>query len=107
MGQGDAAKLLPVKVLKDGTFSGDSLVTAQELDLLQRHIDRMLLALGRDMCRGDVTALPYAGSVAGACSYCDYRLACPYNPETDGVRYLEKQSNETVFARIEEVERDG
>ena len=103
MEQGDTPRFLPVKFLKDGSLSGDSLVTAEELGRISRHINQTLLTLGRELRAGDTAPRPYTGSVTLPCTYCDYRGACHHNPETDGVRFLKALSKSQVLEKLEEV----
>jgi len=98
---------IPVKWNKEGELTGDSLVSAEDLGRLSRHIDRTLLALAAEMEAGSVAALPQSGSGESPCAYCDYRLACHYDPETDGRRYLEPMSKDAVLEELREVETDG
>jgi len=98
---------IPVKWNKEGELTGESLVSAEDLGRLSRHIDRTLLALAGEMESGSVRALPQSGSVESPCSFCDYRLTCHYDPETDGTRYLEKMSKDAVLEELKEVESHG
>jgi len=98
---------IPVKWNKEGELTGESLVSAEDLGRLSRHIDRTLLALASEMEAGSVQALPQSGSVENPCAYCDYRLACHYDPETDGRRYLEPMPKEAVLEELREVEADA
>ena len=104
MEQGDTPAFIPVKFNKDGNPSGDSLVTAEELDRLGRHIDSTLLSLGREMRRGTVTPLPLGGSVSSPCGYCEFRGACHHNIRTDGVRYLPPLKRDEVLEKLADTE---
>ncbi|MCD8081162.1 MAG: PD-(D/E)XK nuclease family protein, partial [Bacteroides sp.] len=95
-------RFIPVKFGKDGAPKGDSLVTAEELGRLGRHIDRTLVELGREMRAGDISARPHYGSMSLPCDYCDYRLACHYDPETDGARFLPPMSRDEVLEKLQE-----
>jgi len=97
---------IPVKWNKEGELVGESLVTAEDLGRLSRHIDRTLLALAGEIRRGSVSALPQSGSGGSPCAYCDYRMACHYDPETDGSHYLEPLSKDTVLEELREVDAD-
>jgi len=104
MEHGEGIRFLPVKFAKDGTPEGDSLVTAQELMRLERHVEEALLSWGREMGRGEITPLPHGGSVALPCDYCDYRTACHHDPEWDGVRYLPTLTPKEVWEKLGRVD---
>jgi len=100
MEHGEGLRFLPVKFAKDGSPQGDSLVTAQELMRLERHVEEALLSWGREMGQGDIVPLPHSGSAALPCDYCDYRMACHYDPERDGIRYLPALTPKEVWEKL-------
>jgi len=107
MERSDQPQFIPVKFGKDGVPEGDSLVTAEELGRLGRHIDSTLLALGREIRAGAVAPLPLGGSVGSPCDYCDYRRACHHDTSVDGVRYLPKLARDEVLEKLREEDADA
>jgi len=49
---------LPVKLTKDGKFTGESLLSAEQLGLLSKHIDSVLVEIGKEIFGGNVSLYP-------------------------------------------------
>lgn len=94
---------LPVKLTKDGKFTGESLVSAEQLGLLSKHIDSVLLEISKEIFGGNVSADPYYRSqVDNSCMYCDYYHACHFSEETDGnYRSLTKLKAPDVWVKLQ------
>lgn len=88
MESGDKKEYIPVTVKKDGTLSGDSLVSLEELGEISRHIDSLIAAMGDEVRRGSITADPYFKGVQdNACLYCDYFGACHFKTASADDRF--------------------
>ena len=104
MEHGDAPKYIPV-TFKAGKPAAGSLASLEKMGSLSRHIDRMLLEMGRSLHAGDISADPFfKGTQDNACAYCAYREACFFD-ETKGDRQRwirTKSMKETeLWARME------
>ena len=93
---------IPVK-FKDGSYSGDSLASAEQLGILSRHIDSTLRALARELKSGSIAADPYFRSMTdNACNWCDFREACLFDETKDNPRNLKKLKNEEIWNMMQE-----
>lgn len=78
MEHGTAPKYIPVK-FKGQDASGDSLADLEKLGRLSRHIDRLLLQMGKELRGGSIAADPfYRNDRDNACSYCRFYEACRF-----------------------------
>lgn len=100
MEHGDEKRFIPVK-LKNGKSIGDSLLTSQQLGKLSRHIEKTVIAMGRELSSGNISVNPAGGSVRNPCEYCPYRIACQMEEDGSTVRFLKKLNNKQVFERID------
>ena len=84
--QGDGYRFLPLKVSKrTGEISGDALVSAQNLGRLQKHIERVLEDICKEIAAGNITADPFwRGPEKNACRFCDYASACHFEEGRGG-----------------------
>lgn len=103
MEKGDAPKYIPVKFKKDGGITGDSLVSLQQLGLLSRHIEKILLEMGREIENGCISAEPYCrGQMDTACTFCDYFEACHFDEACgDRKKFLNKMKTCEVWEKLE------
>lgn len=101
MEEGDEKQFLPVKLNK-GELTGDSLLTAEQLGKLSRHISNTVRLMGREMQSGDIKINPVGGNMASPCRYCGYRSACQLEESSGKIRYMEKLNNNQVFDLIDE-----
>ena len=84
--QGEGYRFLPLKVSKrTGEISGDALVSAQRLGRLQKHIERVLEDICKEIAAGNITADPFwRGPEKNACRFCDYASACHFEEGRGG-----------------------
>ena len=103
MEHGDSKIYLPIKTAKNGSFTGDSLASAEQLGILAKHIDKVLLDISKEIFSGDVSADPYYRSqIDNSCMYCDYFHACHYNESRDGkYRELTKLKSPDVWLNLQ------
>jgi len=109
MEHGTTHRYLPVKISKDGAPAGDSLASAEQLGVLAKHVDAVLLEMGRELRRGDVAADPfYRNDSDNACLYCDFCEACRFGEAAeDRTRYLRKLKPGDVWLKMREEKTDG
>jgi len=78
-------RFLPVKVNKSGAVSGDALVSAKRFARLERHVERVLRDICRDLAAGNIAADPFwRGPDKNACRFCDYASACHFEEGRGG-----------------------
>lgn len=77
-------RYIPVKLSKDGKYSGDSLVTLEKLGKLSVHISKLLKRAGSELLSGSIKADPYCKSgQPDACMFCDFRQVCAFGDYGD------------------------
>ena len=93
---------IPVKIAKDGSFTGESLVSTEQLGLLAGHIRKVILEISREILSGDISADPYFRSqIDNSCQYCDYYNVCNYDETRDGSpRRLTKLKTPEVWEKL-------
>ncbi len=99
-------RFLPVRLSsKTGAFSGEALVSAEQLGHLRRHVQNILKEVCRSLQQGQVRADPYWRSpTRHACLYCDFAEACHFDERLgeDRRRYIPSQKNSEFWAYLEE-----
>lgn len=83
---GEGYHYLPLKLSsRTGAISGETLVSAEKLGRLEKHVEQVLRDLSAEMARGTITADPFwRGAQKNACLYCDYAAACQFREGTGG-----------------------
>ncbi|MEG0597264.1 MAG: PD-(D/E)XK nuclease family protein, partial [Oscillospiraceae bacterium] len=73
-------RFLPVKrSAKTGEFTGDALVSAEQLALLRRHLQVTLKEIAGELAGGTIAADPYwRGPQQNACQWCEFAAACQF-----------------------------
>ena len=102
MESGETKEFLPVKTAKDGSLTGDSLVSSEQLVLLENHVTKMMESAKENIQNGDTKCNPYYKSeVDNACNYCDYRAVCNFDEELgDKKNYINKMKPEEVWDKL-------
>lgn len=98
-------RFLPVKLNKSGGISGDALVSAKRFVRLERHVDRVLRDICRELAAGNIAADPFwRGPDKNACRYCDYAAACHFEEGRGGDcrRWLSGVSAEEFWQEVEQ-----
>ena len=98
---------LPVKINKDGSPAGDSLISDKQFKLLSKHVARKLESAKEKILSGDIECIPYYKSAAdNACTYCEYFPVCGFDEELGDKRnYIGKKTSKEVWEALEKVER--
>lgn len=82
---GEGPRFLPLRLNKDGQFSGESLASLEQLGKLEAHVRRVFEEVGRELAAGKVSADPYwRGPEENACVWCEYRPACQFQEGRGG-----------------------
>ena len=104
MEPGDEKRFLPPGVL-GGRGAAESLASEQGLQMLQRHVERLLREMAADMRAGDIAANPYSRSEQdSACAVCEFAPACRFDERRDCRRSLPRLRGEEVWKMLEEEE---
>lgn len=81
----EGIRFLPVKQAKSGAISGDGLVTARRFVRLERHVERVLRDICREIAAGNIAADPFwRAPEKNACRYCRYAGACHFEEGRGG-----------------------
>jgi len=106
MEHGGSKDYLPVKSTKEGGFTGDSLVSTKQLDLLSKHVQFMLENAKKSISDGLINCTPYYKSEGdNACVYCDYSSICAFDEELgDKFNFVDKMKSEEVWKVLETYE---
>jgi len=93
---------LPVKLTKDGSYTGSSLVSHAQLKLLSDHVHEMLQSAKNKIKSGDCECRPYyINETDNACSFCEYHTVCGFDEEMgDRRRFVGKMKTEDVWERL-------
>ncbi|MDR1328514.1 MAG: PD-(D/E)XK nuclease family protein, partial [Oscillospiraceae bacterium] len=101
MERGAEKRYLPVRE-KDGAYTGDSLVTGEQLEGLLAYVGDTLHGAARELRGGNIAADPYFKSdTDNACLYCEYKAACLFGAfPADKPRALQGISAKEFWERI-------
>lgn len=84
---GTKPRFLPVRVVKSGAFTGDALVSAEQLGRLERHTAQILREVASELAAGNISADPFwRGPQKNACQWCEYAAACQFREGCGGDR---------------------
>jgi len=105
MENSDQKKYLPIKPAKDGGYSGDSLASCDQIELLSGHVDHMLSRAVNEILDGEIGCSPfYKNSGDNACLYCEYRAVCRFDEDTgDKPRFARKLKSDEVWEALDRV----
>ena len=77
-------RYLPVRINKDGEYTGDALATAEQLGHLSAFVDETLKEMAGQLRAGSISADPlYKSERDNTCLYCDYFSACRFDGKTE------------------------
>jgi ATP-dependent helicase/nuclease subunit B len=99
---GEEKKYLPLKVAKDGVLTGESLVSAEQVGRLSKHVGDMLRRAVGEILEGRIECSPYYKSAAdNACLYCEYRPVCGIDEESgEKRRFLRKVKTDEIWETL-------
>ena len=81
----DGPRFLPLRLRTDGQFTGEALVSAEQLGRLERHTRKVLEDIAAELSAGNITADPFwRGPQHNACQWCDYAAACQFREGVGG-----------------------
>jgi ATP-dependent helicase/nuclease subunit B len=92
--------IIPVALKKDGSFyKTASVATRAEWSLLQSYVRQTIRQIGVSITNGEVGVEPYRMGDKVACTFCDYKPICQFDPlfAGNGYRILQPRSKEQVW----------
>jgi len=104
MESGKEKDYLPVKATKEGELTGDSLVSLKQIDLLSKHVSKMLNTAKDKIRNGDSECSPYYKSERdNACNYCEFHTVCGFDEEMgDRHRFVVKKNHGEIWKELED-----
>ena len=106
---GSNKEYIPLRT-RYGRSTADSVMTAEKLGLLSRHVQKTLTEMARQLNSGSIAADPYYRSQQeNACLNCDYFDACHFSQGENGesCRFQQKIPAEKVFELMGEEDNNG
>jgi ATP-dependent helicase/nuclease subunit B len=93
---------LPVKLSKDGTYTGNGLASSEQIKVLSEHVSEMLKRAVVNIQKGDCECRPYyKNEMDNACSFCEYHSVCGFDEETgDKRRFAGKMKPDEVWEML-------
>ncbi len=97
-------RYLPVKLDKNGSCTGDYLISLERLGKLSVHIRKLLEKVGNELLSGSITADPYCKSGNNdACRFCDYKQFCAFGDFLDdSLRRIKSLKSDVFWKMIDE-----
>ena len=94
--------LLPVAINAGGNVTGSGAVSREQLELLGRYLRVRANEVARALLAGEIGITPFRRGERRACTYCDYRQLCAFDPQMVGNSYRElaSLSKEEAWAQI-------
>ena len=100
---------LEAKTTKDGKLSKTikKAITPEQFEQLQDFVHRKIAGMAENIRQGHIERSPVnvsSGAGQDPCAACEFRRACPYDPEIPGTlsRKLESVSQKEFWSRLEE-----
>ncbi|MEX2461748.1 MAG: helicase-exonuclease AddAB subunit AddB [Paenibacillaceae bacterium] len=94
------SSIIPVALKNDGSFyKNASVATREEWGLLQSYVRQTIRGIGTRITNGEVAVEPYRMGDKIACTFCNYKSICEFDPlfAGNGYRILQPRSNEQVW----------
>ena len=87
--------IIPARINKGGVLGKSSAASAEQFELLYRHVRDLLAKTAGQMLEGEVSIAPYKKKRFTPCSYCEYSAVCQFDTGFADNRYR-------VFENIED-----
>lgn len=80
--------------------------TAEEFDLLMKHIENTLKEAGSEILKGNADIAPYKLKDETACKYCPYIAICRFDKYISGYNYREinQLNDEEIIEKLKQKE---
>jgi ATP-dependent helicase/nuclease subunit B len=92
--------IIPVALKNDGSFyKNASVATREEWSLLQAYVRQTIRQIGTSITNGVVAVEPYRMGDKIACTFCNYKSICEFDPLFAGNEYriLQSQSKDLIW----------
>ncbi len=98
------SKIVPVSIKKDGQLGkGSKTLDSYQFSLLRQQVMKIVRESAAAITAGETGIKPYRLGKKTACTYCQYKPVCQFDPlvEEETYRFLRQQDDERIFALIE------
>ena len=96
---------IPV-ALKDGKPKNyDSIVDVAQMEVIMRHIDRLVISMAEQLHKGDISVQPAKG-IYDACEFCEYKSVCAQTGD-ENCREIENLKRDEFFKRLKLEQKGG
>lgn len=91
--------IIPARINKGDVLGRSSAATLEQFDMLRRHVRRLLVKIGTEIVRGNVSVRPYRRKNITACKYCSYLPVCQFDPSSglNSYRFLRDIDDDNVW----------
>ncbi|NLN17020.1 MAG: helicase-exonuclease AddAB subunit AddB [Firmicutes bacterium] len=103
--RGNNSELVPARVNKDGTVGKNkSCLPERRIQLLLAYAEKRMKVLSGEIAGGRAAVAPYRLRRKTACTYCDYKPLCGFDPLIPGCsfRHLPQLGDDEAWLRIAE-----
>lgn len=105
---GKESDVIPVSYNKDGSPSRfASVASTEQFASLSAFVNHKMQELGREILRGDCSAVPYERKGKTPCEFCEYRQVCGFDTRIPGTQFrrLADYKPEEIWRMIQEETR--
>lgn len=106
--QKGASNLIPVYLDQNQNISEarSSVVTKEQFKTLQKHIDKVIKEIAKEIYSGQIEIKPYYNQKKKKtpCDYCEYKSICNFDPNCNSYYYIPNKPKEQILEEIKEDE---
>lgn len=99
-----SSKLVPAYIDSTGSLSPkrSSIATEEEFKKLQKHIDKTIKEISKEIFNGNIELKPYYKNRKTPCEYCSYKSMCNFNAGIckNSYKYIQKLTKDDVLNKI-------
>lgn len=92
-------EFIPVTIKNEEIKKSDSLVDLEEMDVIYKHIEKLIIKVGNDITSGEFFPRPVISKGNKACKWCEYFSVC-LNEDNDFIRLPSSLSKEEVIDKM-------
>ena len=102
-----ASNLIPAYLDQNQNISEarSSVVTKDEFKTLQKHIDKVIKEIAKEIYSGEISIKPYYNQKKKKtpCDYCEYKSICNFDPNCNSYYYIPNKAKEQILEEIKEI----
>ena len=107
--EGDSI-IIPARINKDGELGRSSAASLEKFTLLRDHVRKLMVKIGSELQRGNISINPYKKKGLTSCTYCNYMAICQFDTSLKGNAYriLTDRKDDEVWTLLEsDMEKKG